>query len=177
MDKSGHGRNPSEQGALTNWRAQTDRQVRTQKKSEQVRGLRHSHPGEQTDSQVRAQRESERPRGTHVLESADGQSGQDIEGIRVSKGHSLPGEHRQTDRSGHGRSPSKRGALTSWRAQTDRQTGQGTERIRAAKGTHVLESADGRTSNKINKTPGHTKRRTDVILNVFCEPESLLNTG
>src|SRR6266850_1860254 len=132
MVRSGHKRNLSKQVALTNWR-QTDRQVRPQKKSEQLRGLRHSHPGEQTVSQVRAQRKSERPRGTHILESTD--------------------------------------------RQTDRQTGQGTERIQAAKGTHVLESADGWTSNKINKTPGHTKRRTDVILNVFCEPESLLNTG
>src|SRR6266850_6790468 len=90
MVRSGHKRNLSKQVALTNWR-QTDRQVRPQKKSEQLRGLRHSHPGEQTVSQVRAQRKSERPRGTHILESTDGQSGQDTEGIRASKGHSLPG--------------------------------------------------------------------------------------
>ena len=33
-DKSGHAKNPSEQGALTDWRAQTDGQVRTRKESE-----------------------------------------------------------------------------------------------------------------------------------------------
>jgi len=82
MDKSGHGRNLSKRGALTNWRAQTDGQVRTQKESEQVRG-------------------------THFLESTDGRTSQDTEGIQVSEGHSLPGERRRTDKSGHGRNPSE----------------------------------------------------------------------
>src|SRR6267142_2051914 len=82
MDKSGHGRNLSEQGALTSWRAQTDRQA-----SKDMEGNRaskgHSHPGEyrwmdksghgrnpseqgaltswraQTDRQVRTWKESE----------------------------------------------------------------------------------------------------------------------
>src|SRR6266850_484063 len=95
-DKSGHGRNPSEQGALTPWKAQTDGQVRTWK-------------------------EYKRARGTHFLESADGRTSQDMEGIQVSKGHSPTGERRQTDKSGHRRNPSERGALTNWRAQMDRQ--------------------------------------------------------
>src|SRR6266850_173067 len=95
-DKSGHGRNPSEQGALTPWKAQTDGQVRTWKEYKQVRG-------------------------THFLESADGWTSQDMEGIRASEGHSLPGECRWMDKSGHGRNPSERGALTNWRAQTDGQ--------------------------------------------------------
>src|SRR6266850_408285 len=96
MDKSGHGRNLSEQGALTFWRAQMDGQVRTRK-------------------------ESERVRGTHFLESTDGWASQDTEGIRASEGHSPTGEHRWTDKSGHGRNPSERGALTNWRAQMDGQ--------------------------------------------------------
>src|SRR6267142_118500 len=33
-EESGHGRNPSERGALTFWRAQMDGQVRTRKESE-----------------------------------------------------------------------------------------------------------------------------------------------
>src|SRR6266850_2096719 len=96
MDKSGHGRNTSKRGALTYWRVQTDGQVRTRKESEQARG-------------------------THFLESADGWTSQDMEGIRASEGHSRTGERRQTDKSGHGRNPSERGALTNWRAQMDRQ--------------------------------------------------------
>jgi len=36
-DKSGHGKNPTGQEALTNWRAQMDEQVRTWKESNQVR--------------------------------------------------------------------------------------------------------------------------------------------
>src|SRR6266850_783330 len=36
-DKSEHGKNPTEQGALTNWRVQMDGQVSTQKESKQVR--------------------------------------------------------------------------------------------------------------------------------------------
>jgi len=96
MGKSGHGRNPSERGALTNWRAQMDGQVRTRK-------------------------ESKRVRGTHELESADGRTSQDTEGIQASEGHSQTGEHRWTDKSGHGRNLSERGALTTWRAQMDGQ--------------------------------------------------------
>src|SRR6267142_2391385 len=120
MDKSGHGKNLTKQGALTNWRAQTDGQVRTQK-------------------------ESDRARGTHFLESADGRTSQDMERIQPSKGHSLPGEHRQTDKSGHGKNRTEQGALTDWRAQTDRQV-RTREESNRARGTHRLESADRRTS-------------------------------
>jgi len=60
-------------------------------------------------------------RGTHQLESADRQTGQDMEGIQVTKGHSLAEEHRQMDKSGHKENLSDQGALTSWRAQTDGQ--------------------------------------------------------
>src|SRR6267142_726512 len=93
-DKSGHGKNLTERGALTNWRAQTDGQVRTRK-------------------------ESDRARGTHRLESADGQTSQDTERIRPSEGHSQTGEHRWTDKSGHRKNLTERGALTNWRAHTD----------------------------------------------------------
>jgi len=79
MDKLGHGKNPTEQGALTNWRVQTDRQVRTQKESDQARG-------------------------THFLGSADGQTSQDTERVQPTEGHSQTEEHRWTDKSGHGKS-------------------------------------------------------------------------
>src|SRR6267142_290652 len=96
MDKSGHGKNPTEQGALTNWRAQTDRQFRTQEESNQARG-------------------------THRLESADEWTSQDTERTQLSEGHSQTGEHRQTDNSGHKKNLTKQRALTYWREQPDRQ--------------------------------------------------------
>jgi len=84
--------------------------------------------------------------------------------IRVSKARA--GEHRWMDKSGHGETLSEQRALTSWRARTDRQvrmrkgskwararagttdgwTSQDVERIRVSKGTYLLESTDGRTS-------------------------------
>src|SRR5579863_7245980 len=94
-DKSGHGKNTSQRGALTDWRAQMERQVRTRKECEPVRG-------------------------THGLESPDGEASQDTEGMRASEGHSLPGEPRRRHKSGHGKNASRKGALTSWRAQTER---------------------------------------------------------
>jgi hypothetical protein len=56
MDRSGHGKNSSEQRALTNWKVQKDGQVRTWKESKQVRG-------------------------THILDSRDGWTNQDMERI------------------------------------------------------------------------------------------------
>jgi hypothetical protein len=119
-DKSGHGMNPTNRGALTLWRAQTAGQVRTRKESEQTRG-------------------------THILESADRGTSQDTRRIRASDGHSLSGERRPRDKSGHGKNPSERRALTNWRAQTEGQvrTRKESERPR---GTHFLESADRGTS-------------------------------
>ena len=66
----------SQQGALTNWRAQTERQVRTQK-------------------------ECEPARGTHRLESPDRETSQDTERLQASKGHSPSGEPRQRAKSRH----------------------------------------------------------------------------
>src|SRR5437879_5034517 len=119
-DKLGHRKNMSQRGALTSWRAQTQRQVRTRKECEQARG-------------------------THVLESPDTETSQDTERMRASEGHSRPGEPRHRDKSGHGRNASQRGALTNWRAQTQRQVRTRKE-CEPARGTHVLESLDTETS-------------------------------
>src|SRR6267142_1410159 len=97
------------------------------------------------DGQVRTRKEYKQVRGTHPLESADGWTSQDMEGIRASEGHSHSGERRRTDKSGHGRNLSKQGALTSWRAQMDGQVRTRKE-SEQARGTHKLESADRRTS-------------------------------
>jgi len=67
------------------------------------------------DGQVRTQKESKQAQGTYSLESTDGQTSQDMEGIQASEEHSQTGEHRQMDRLGHRENPSKQGALTNWR--------------------------------------------------------------
>ena len=133
MGKSGHGKEQSDRGALTLW-------------------------GVQIDGQVRTQKGTERPRGTHKLESADRWTSQDTERNRATEGHSLPGECRSMDKSGHGKEQSDRGALTAWRVQIDGQvrTLKGTERPR---GTHKLESADRWTSQDTERnraTKGHS---------------------
>jgi len=71
------------------------------------------------DRQVRTWKESEQARGTHFLESTDGQTSQDTEGIQENKGHSQTGE----DKSEH--------------------------KSEQARATHQLESADGQTSQEI----------------------------
>jgi len=43
----------------------------------------------------------------------------------VSERYSLPGEHRERDRSGHGKKVRECAALTGWRVQRARQSGQG----------------------------------------------------
>ena len=40
-------------------------------------------------------------RGTHQLEGPDRETGQDMERMQTIDGHSLPGEPRQRDMSGH----------------------------------------------------------------------------
>jgi len=95
-DKSGHRKHASQQGALTSWRAQTERQVRTQRQCGLGRALTSWRA--QVESQVRTQKQCKPVRGTHKLE-----------------------ESRQRDKSGHGNNVSQQGALTSWRARTEGQ--------------------------------------------------------
>src|SRR5579863_8793849 len=85
-DKSGHGKKAIEQGALTLWRWQRGGQVRTWKESDQTRG-------------------------THGLEMAEEGTSQDTQIKQLSKGHSLSGDSRGTDKSGHGKKVIKQGAL------------------------------------------------------------------
>jgi hypothetical protein len=110
--------NPSKPGALTNLRAQEEGQVRTRNEAE--RGALTSWRAP-TEGQVRTQNESERARGTHVLEGRDGGTNQDKGKIQTSARHLLSGERRPSDKSGHGKIPSERGALTVCRAETEGQ--------------------------------------------------------
>src|SRR6266850_923481 len=107
MDKSGvsgHGKNTTKQGALTNWRVQTDGQVRTWKKSVLSKG--HSQTGEHRWMDKSGHRKNTTKQGALTdwrVQSADRQTSQDMEIIQMSKGHSLSEEHRQMDKSGHGK--------------------------------------------------------------------------
>src|SRR6267142_7012401 len=139
MNKSGYGNNPTKQGELTAWRAQTDRQVRTWRQSDRARGT-HSlesadgrtsqhgnNPTErgaltswstQTDGQVRTRKQRSKghsPTGART----DGQVRTRKQSDRARGTHSLESTD-ETDKSGHGNYPTEQGALTNWRAQTDK---------------------------------------------------------
>ena len=111
-DKSGHRRNSTKRGTLTFWRRHREGQVRTWKESDQARG---THRLESASGQVRLRKESDRVRGTHQLKMASGGTSEDTQRIRPSEGHSRPGDGIRRDKSGHGKNPIKRGALTNWR--------------------------------------------------------------
>jgi hypothetical protein len=133
-DKSGHGKNPTEQGALTNWRPHREGQVRTRK-------------------------ESDRARLTHFLETASGGTSQDTETIRPSEAHSRTGDHIGRDKSGHGKNPTKRGTLTYWRPHLEGQVRTRKESDRA-RHTHMLETASGGTSQdteRIRPSKAHSR--------------------
>ena len=132
-DKSGHGKSPTERGALTSWRRHREGQVRTQK-------------------------ESYRARGTHQLETTSGGISQDTERIRPSKGHSHPRDDIGRDKSEHRMRPTERGTLTPWRRHRDRQvrTQKQSHRVR---GTHILETASRGTSQdteRVAPSEGHS---------------------
>jgi len=84
---SGHRKKPTMQRALTSWRPQREGYVRTQKETSQARG-------------------------THFLKTTEGGTCQDTERNQPTKGHSLSGDHRGRNMSGHRKKPTNQGALT-----------------------------------------------------------------
>jgi len=107
------------------------------------RGYRSTHKLKSTEEGTcRTRNKSELARGTHSLRST--QTCQEIERKQDYEGHSLPGEHRERDLSGHGKKETEEGALTLWRPHRE-----GLVRIRKkrdrARGTHSLETASGGT--------------------------------
>ena len=86
-DLSGPRKKPTDRGALTLWRRRREGLVRTRK-------------------------ETNRPRHTHNLETAEGGTCQDTERNRPTKAHSLPGDGRGRDLSGHGKEANDQGTLT-----------------------------------------------------------------
>jgi hypothetical protein len=156
--------NPSEPGALTFWRVETEVQVGTWIECKRARGthvLESADEGEvrtwneserargthvlQTEEQVRTQEEPERAKSTHFLESGDRGKSQNTEIIRASEEPSLSGERKPRKQSGHRKNPSERGALTFWRLESEDKvrTWKESEQVR---GTHGLENGDGETS-------------------------------
>ena len=113
---SGHQTNLTDRGPLTSWRRQTEGLIRTPK-------------------------ESDRPRPTHALETVDRGTRQDTKRIQPTEARSHSGDGRQRDLSGHGKNPTDRGPLTSWRWQTEElvRTPKESDRPRP---THQLETAD-----------------------------------
>ena len=87
-DTSGHGKKPTDRGALTAWIRQRERLVRRRK-------------------------EIGRARDTHLLDTAKVETCQNTKRNRPSEVHSRPGEGRPSDFSEHGKKSTERGALTS----------------------------------------------------------------
>ena len=115
----GHGNKPTDRGALTFWRRKREELVRTRK-------------------------ETDRARRTHQLAMAEGGTCQDTERKRLTEAHSLPGDGRERDLSGHGKKPIDRGALTGWRRHREGlvRTRKEIDRPRC---THFLETEEGGT--------------------------------
>jgi hypothetical protein len=138
---SGQGKKQTERGALTLWRQQREGLVRTRKETDQARG-------------------------THVLETAERATCQDTKRNYPNEGHSLPGDGRARDLSGHEKKPTDRGALTSWRRQREGlvKKRKGMDRVR---GTHSLETVEGGTRQDTERNglseghslPGDSKAR------------------
>ena len=101
--------------------------------------------------------DTDRPRRTHFLETELGGTCQGMEKNQPSEACSLPGEGRESDLSRHGKKPTDRGALTSWRRQREGlvRTRKETDRPRC---THILETALGGTCQDTEKKP--TERST-----------------
>jgi len=79
---------------------------------------------------------------------AEGGTSQDTKRNQASKGHSLPGDSRGRDKSGHQKKLTKQEALTFWRQQREEQVRIPKE-TKQARGTHILEIVEGETSQDI----------------------------
>ena len=112
---SGHGKKSTEQpqGALTNWRRQREGLVRTRKKVDRARGTHSLETAERGTCQVK---ERNRSSEEHSLPGDDRR--RDLSGHEkksTERGHSQTGDEGGRDLSGHGKKLTERGALTSWR--------------------------------------------------------------
>ena len=104
----------TKQGTLTRWRPQRKGQVRTREGRN-------------------------RARETHLLETAEGGISQDTARKLPSEGYSLPGNHRERNKSGHEKEATARGSLTFWRPQMEGQV-RARKEDDQVRGTHFLET-------------------------------------
>ena len=110
--KLGHGKNVTEQRALTLWKSQMDR---LEHRKNATRQWTLTLWRSQREDQVGTQKESNLTRGTHFLKTTEGGSSQDMKRTQPSKGHLHPRDHRGRDKSGHRKNVNKQGALTFWK--------------------------------------------------------------
>ena len=130
-DKSGYRKKPSEQGALTSWRAQRGGQVRIQKETDQARS---THFLEMAEGGTSQDMEGEQPsKGCSLPGDPRGRDKWDMEKNQPNKGHSLSGEPRGRDKSGHRKKLAEQWALTDCRPQWEGQvrTQKGSDQVGA----------------------------------------------
>jgi len=175
-DKSGYGEKVSKKGAFTNWRAQREGHVRTQRKSERAWDIHfleiteggtsqdperknaskgHLLPGEHRRDKSGNENKAKQARDTHKLEGAV-ETSQDTKRKRASEGHSLPGKHieRTSQHTGKKRA-SRVHPLPGEHKVGQVRTRSESEGIR---GTHGLKSAEGRISQDTEKaSEGHAQ--------------------
>ena len=116
-DSSGHGKKATEKRALTSWRRQREGFVRTRKETDRMTRTHFLEMAEGGTCQDT--KETDQTTRAHSLETAEEGTCQDREINRLSDAHSLPGDGRRRDLSGHRWKPTQRRALTSWRRQRE----------------------------------------------------------
>ena len=162
---SGHGKKPTDRGALTVWRGHGEGLVGTQKETDRPRCTHnletawggtcqdternrpseaHSQAGDGIGRDLSGHRKKiDRARCTHNLETASGGTCQDTERNRPSEAYSQTGDGIGRNLSEHGKKQTERGPLTLWRQQESLvRTQKETDR---PKSTHSLETASGGT--------------------------------
>ena len=161
---SGHGKKQTDQRALTNWRRQseavvrkskeTDRPTRTHSLGMAERGTcqdternrptdAHSLSGDSTGRHLSGH-ENDRPTNANSPTRYGRGKHMNTDRIRPIDTHSPPGDDRRTRLSKHGKNPTDRRALTSWRRQRETLVRTWKESDRMT-GTHQLETEKGGT--------------------------------
>ena len=160
-DLSGHRKKSTDRAALTIWRRHRERLVRTPKEIDRPRRTHELETGEGATCQ-----DTERNRQTKPHSLAGDGRGSNLSGHRkksTDRAHSLAGDGRGSDLSGHRKRSTNRAALTSWRRQRERLVRTPKEIGRPSR-THFLETGEGVTCQ-------------DTERNRPTEPHSLAGDG
>ena len=146
---SGHGKKPADRGALTAWIQRRERLVRRRKEIGRARLTHFLETAEVATCQNT--KRIDRARHTHFLEAAEGADCEDTERNRPIDVHSLSGDDRRSNLSGHRKKLSEQGTLTSWRRKRERLE-RARNKIDRAKRTHKLET-EGETCQNNERNP------------------------